>query len=81
MQASTIPATIAPALGQAIYRPSDAARDLGINEDSVTRHIKQRPKLFPAKNGSRHEWEPDQYPKVLNALCSLSHKARRKISQ
>jgi len=68
--------TMAPVV-PAIFRPRDAAAALGINEDSVTRHCKQRPSLFPAPRGKRHEWTPAEYPNVLNVLRSLSYKAAR----
>lgn len=61
-----------------IYRPKDAARVLGINEDSVTRHIKQRPSLFPQSKRRSHQWSPEQFDQVLRALRSLSYKARPK---
>ena len=60
-----------------VYTPADAARELGINEDTVTYHIAKRPKLFPSRDGNyRHEWSRSDFERVKLTLLSLCPKAK-----
>lgn len=58
------------------YGPADAARELGIDRDTVTYHLAQRPRLFPTRDGRNHCWTRAEFEQVKLRLVSLCPKAK-----
>jgi hypothetical protein len=65
---------------RAVYRVGDAAAALGLSRHAVCYHMRQRPRVFPPREGllaRRHEWSAEEFVKVLWGLCCLSPQAER----